>query len=59
MGFIFNPRIVPKPKIIALLEAFARLPQRVIAKFNEPPPSDVEVPPNVLVLPFVPQQVRF
>ena len=56
MGFIFNPKIVPKRNIEALLEAFGQLPQRVIAKFNEDPPPDVTVPTNVLILPFVPQQ---
>ena len=53
MGFIFNPAIVPQERVDALLNAFARLPQRVIVRFERP----VENPPdNVLVLPFLPQQ---
>ena len=57
MGFIFNPKIVPDHKIRSLLDAFGRLPQRVIVKFNEPPSSEINVPDNVMILPFVPQQV--
>lgn len=53
MGFIFNPTIVPKAQLDALLSAFARLPQRVIVKFDSPIEN---APENVLVLPFVPQQ---
>eukprot|EP00095_Tigriopus_kingsejongensis_P007274 maker-scaffold144_size312663-snap-gene-2.33 protein:Tk07274 transcript:maker-scaffold144_size312663-snap-gene-2.33-mRNA-1 annotation:"udp-glucuronosyltransferase 2b31-like isoform 1" len=53
MGFIFNPAIVPQHRIDALLGAFARLPQRVIVKFDSPIPN---APENVLILPFVPQQ---
>ena len=53
MGFIFNPIAVPEARVRALLDAFARLPQRVIVKFDSP---ISDAPPNVLVLPFVPQQ---
>ena len=57
MGFIFDPKIVPLHNIEALLQAFEKLPQRVIAKFNELPSKDIAIPPNVLILSFVPQQV--
>ena len=53
MGFIFNPKVVPKQKIDDLLNAFARLPQRVIVKFEKPIEN---APSNVLILPFLPQQ---
>ncbi|XP_045102512.1 UDP-glucuronosyltransferase 2A3-like isoform X2 [Portunus trituberculatus] len=53
MGFIFNPRTVPREVIQNLMDAFARLPQRVLMKLEEPhPPS----PPNVKVVDWVPQQ---
>ena len=46
MGFIFNPKVVPKDRVDTLLAAFGRLPQRVIVKFDTPPEDS---PPNVLV----------
>jgi len=55
MGFIFDSRAVPKSMINRLLTAFERLPQRVIFKYDSNIPGLV-VPPNVLVLPWVPQQ---
>ncbi|XP_050724390.1 UDP-glucuronosyltransferase 2A3-like isoform X3 [Eriocheir sinensis] len=53
MGFIFNPRTVPLEVIRSLMDAFARLPQRVLMKLEEPHPA---VPPNVKVVNWVPQQ---
>ena len=53
MGFIFSPAVVPKERVDALLSAFARLPQRVIVKFDDPVEGS---PPNVLIKPFLPQQ---
>ena len=55
MGFIFDPLSVPTKTISTYLSAFARLPQRVIFKYNS---SEVAAtaPDNVLVLPWVPQQ---
>ena len=32
MGFIFNPSVVPAARVRAILDAFGRLPQRVILK---------------------------
>jgi len=54
MGFIFNPKIVPKDRIDALMSAFARLKQRVIVKFDSAHLDSV--PSNVMVVPWVPQQ---
>ena len=68
MGFIFDSTAVPKAMINDLFSAFARLPQRVIFKYDIqedllPTPegkygskSGLSVPSNVLVLPWVPQQ---
>eukprot|EP00090_Calanus_glacialis_P014256 TRINITY_DN23000_c0_g1_i1.p1 TRINITY_DN23000_c0_g1~~TRINITY_DN23000_c0_g1_i1.p1 ORF type:complete len:522 (-),score=113.84 TRINITY_DN23000_c0_g1_i1:92-1657(-) len=55
MGFIFDPTSVPAETVSTFLSAFARLPQRVIFKYNS---SEVAAaaPDNVLVLPWVPQQ---
>lgn len=54
MGFIFHPKAVPKSRVDALMDAFSRLPQRFIVKFD----VIVEDPPkNVLVVQsFLPQQ---
>jgi len=53
MGFIFNPKIVPKSLVNAFMTAFSRLPQKFLVKFEGP--MDF-VPKNVKVLEFVPQQ---
>ena len=52
MGFLFNPGVAQE-RVDALLNAFSRLPQRVILKLNDP---IAHTPANVLVLPFLPQQ---
>lgn len=56
MGFIFNPRVVPQERLRTLLAAFAVLPQRVIFKFDNPENSTINIPDNVLMLDWVPQQ---
>jgi len=53
MGFIFNPNVVPTQFVNTFMEAFGRLPQKVLVKFNGP--IDY-VPPNVKVLDWIPQQ---
>jgi len=53
MGFIFNPQVVPKKLVNSFMEAFGRLPQKFLVKFEGP----IEyVPPNVKVLEWIPQQ---
>lgn len=53
MGFIFNPKIVPKALVNSFMKAFSRLPQKFIVKFE----GEMDyVPPNVKILDFVPQQ---
>ena len=56
MGFIFNPTIVPKERVQAFLSAFGRVPQHVIFKYNYDSSPALQVPPNVLMVPWVPQQ---
>ena len=57
MGFIFQPKAVPDHRIQAFFHAFASLPQRVIMKLDDlPHDTNLEVPPNVLLKPFLPQQ---
>lgn len=53
MGFIFNPKIVPKKLVNAFMQAFSRLPQKILVKFEGP--IDY-IPPNVKVLEWIPQQ---
>ncbi|CAL8116567.1 unnamed protein product [Orchesella dallaii] len=53
MGFIFKPQVVPKRLVNAFMEAFSRLPQKFLVKFEGP--IDF-VPPNVKVLEWIPQQ---
>ena len=53
MGFIFDPTAVPERTVDGLLEAFSRLPQRVVFKYDS---RRVNVPPNVLVVDWAPQQ---
>ena len=59
MGFIFNPSAVPPSRVEAILGAFARVEDmRFVVKFEEGEEGirGVEVPKNVMVLPFVPQK---
>ena len=57
MGFIFNPKAVPDSRVQAIFDAFAQLPQKVIMKFDLiPPESTLNVPKNVLLKAFLPQQ---
>ena len=53
MGFIFKPQIVPKALINAFMEAFSRLPQKFLVKFDGPIDR---IPANVKVLDWIPQQ---
>jgi len=55
MGFIFDSKAVPTSMIENLLEAFSRLPQKVIFKYKLET-SSLSIPANVLLLPWVPQQ---
>ncbi|KAK4313431.1 hypothetical protein Pmani_015225 [Petrolisthes manimaculis] len=55
MGFIFQPTVVPKKVIYNLLDAFSRLPQRVLMKYTTSP-TDPPPPPNVKMVPWLPQQ---
>jgi hypothetical protein len=32
LGFLFNPKYVPKERMNAMMEALSRLPQRVVAR---------------------------
>ena len=53
MGFIFNPKIVPKKLIDAFMKAFSLLPQKFLMKFD----GDIDyIPANVKVLNWIPQQ---
>lgn len=53
MGFIFSPQVVPKKLVNAFMDAFSRLPQKFLVKFEGP--IDF-VPPNVKVLEWIDQQ---
>ncbi len=59
MGNVFDPAAVPDTQLDAIFAALARLPQRVVLKLDLSS-ADEEVgeklPPNVLALPFLPQQ---
>ena len=55
MGFVFETSFVPKERIDALFSVFARLqPQRVVMRLDTVPEN---TPSNVLIKPFLPQQV--
>ena len=54
MGFIFDPSFVPYHRIQSLLEVFGSLKQRVIMKLDISK-GNLTIPPNVMVLPFLPQ----
>jgi glucuronosyltransferase len=56
MGFNFDTAVVPPERIAAILNAFSRLPQRIVMKLDSSVPSSVSIPTNVLVKSFVPQQ---
>ena len=58
MGLIFDPSFVPHNRIHSLLEVFGSLKQRVIMKLDVSKVSqngNLTIPPNVMVLPFLPQ----
>lgn len=55
MGFIFNPKVVPTRLVNAFMEAFGRLPQKFLVKFEGPINN---APPNVKVLEWIPQVCR-
>ena len=58
MGFIFEPSVVPIHRIISLFEVFGALKQKVIAKFDVsklPSNISLNIPSNVMALPFLPQ----
>jgi glucuronosyltransferase len=56
MGATFDASIVPKTLLDALLEAFSRLPQRVLMKMSGSLPKEMEIPSNVRIQGWVPQQ---
>ena len=58
MGFIFDPSVVPFHRIVTLFDVFGSLEQNVIVKLDVsklPENETLNIPRNVLVLPFVPQ----
>ena len=55
MGFVFETSFVPEERIDALFSVFERLqPQRVVMRLDKVPEN---TPDNVLIKPFLPQQV--
>ena len=53
MGFIFNPKIMPKSLINAFMKAFSLLPQKVLMRYD----GDIDhIPLNVKALSWIPQQ---
>ena len=54
LGVSLLPSQLPKAQIAAFFDAFRRLPQRVIMRMERP--DDIEVPDNVLLRSFLPQQ---
>ena len=54
LGVSLIPSQLPRAQIAAFFEAFGRLPQRVIMRMEKP--EDIEVPQNVLLGSFLPQQ---
>lgn len=60
MGFIFDPSVVPDHRIKSLLEVFGSLNQNVIIKLDismSDPNTRLDIPSNVLALPFLPQVI--
>ena len=55
LGVSLIPSQLPKAQVKAFFDAFRRLPQRVIMRM-ERPEEDIEVPENVLLRSFLPQQ---
>lgn len=58
MGFIFDPSVVPFHRIVTLFKVFGALKQNVIVKLDLsklPKNSTLNVPSNVMALPYVPQ----
>ena len=54
LGVSLIPSQLPKAQVKAFFDAFRRLPQRVIMRMEKP--EDIEVPENVLLGSFLPQQ---
>ena len=54
LGVSLIPSALPKAQVRAFFDAFRRLPQRVIMRMEKP--EDIEVPQNVLLRGFLPQQ---
>ena len=54
LGVSLIPSQLPKAQITAFFDAFKRLPQRVIMRMDLP--KDTEVPKNILLRKFLPQQ---
>ncbi|XP_040566925.1 UDP-glucuronosyltransferase 2B16 [Lepeophtheirus salmonis] len=53
LGFVFGFEGVPEDRIQTIIQSFAHLKQRVIFKFD----AEIKnLPSNVMILPFVPQQ---
>ncbi|XP_071440979.1 UDP-glucuronosyltransferase 2C1-like [Hetaerina americana] len=55
MGATIDAAVAPRAFLRRLLRAFGRLPQRVLMKFDGPVDGE-EVPANVRILPWLPQQ---
>ena len=55
LGVSLIPSALPKAQVRAFFDAFRRLPQKVIMRM-EKPAEDIEVPQNVLLGSFLPQQ---
>ena len=54
LGVSLIPSQLPRAQVKAFFDAFRRLPQRVIMRMERP--GDIEVPDNVLLRSFLPQQ---
>ena len=54
LGVSLIPSQLPKAQITAFIEAFGRLPQRVIMRMEKP--EGIQVPKNILLSKFLPQQ---
>ncbi|KAF2366601.1 UDP-glucuronosyl/UDP-glucosyltransferase [Trinorchestia longiramus] len=53
IGSVARSFNIPTRAKLEMLEAFRRLPQKVLWKYEK---DDLDVPPNVLIMPWVPQQ---
>lgn len=56
LGTMFSSRVVPRDHVEKLFNVFAKLPQRVIFKFDPTVDLSDITPPNVMVTSFLPQQ---